>query len=644
MNKMKYYTFIIFLTKIFYVLSPIPNWDLSAQSINLLTSSSYDYVLYEKNYNQLNVLLKKTITKTSRGITTQNYITIDSITNMVEFDDIGSQYSNKLGCEILICPRGKFHPYNFKENRYIIPPQFEDRGGWDLKCYEHDMGHFLIFYLSNNGKNLFYSYYNGDIREISLFNTYIYDFRLENGLNNNYYYFKFGFLKCDPPFGSIYLVPGAFVMNRDDTSSEPSYNLIGSMKEIIHGKNYIEASFGDDNFFHFLTYNNVNDFKSGYSNHPIDLTDSGYATSISEMTVTVNENSPFSFVDNVEIKEMKLIRGTKYAYYKIYNSNKDKMYYGLLDIKENKVLYNFEEEITSFLPVSSSEMLAITKTSAYKVCIIKSDSNCIQSCLSGNLILNTEGNKCQIFCDSGQVQLMPEGICINKDLCDRNYYIFNSAQTQCGLCSYFYPNGSKYKLVSVVYTTGCIGTIPNNADFYKEEIFLLKCKNNYYLNTNGDCRPEFCYENCASCSEISIDSNAQKCISCKTGFTLENGNCNRNHITPQTIIPEIIPSTLITTIPLTVPDVKCPLEKCLECNERSLFLNLCLTCNETLGYKVVNYSIISKEFVDCLKRETQDKKEEIKYYDEILKNIEYIYTSDYYNTSNLDNGNDEIIE
>ena len=97
MNKMKYCTFIIFLTKIFYVLSPIPNWDLSAQSINLLTSSSYDYVLYEKNYNALNVLLKKTITKTGSGITTQNYITIDSMTNIVEFDDIGSQYSDKLG-------------------------------------------------------------------------------------------------------------------------------------------------------------------------------------------------------------------------------------------------------------------------------------------------------------------------------------------------------------------------------------------------------------------------------------------------------------------------------------------------------------------------------------------------------------------
>ena len=38
------------------------------------------------------------------------------------------------------------------------------------------------------------------------------------------------------------------------------------------------------------------------------------------------------------------------------------------------------------------------------------------------------------------------------------------------------------------------------------------------------------------------------------------------------------------------------------------------------------------------------KKNEINYYDTILKNIEDIYTSKGFNTSNLENGNDEIIE
>ena len=48
MNKIQHYSIFTFLIQILYVLTPIPNWDLSAQSINLLTSSSYDYILYKK--------------------------------------------------------------------------------------------------------------------------------------------------------------------------------------------------------------------------------------------------------------------------------------------------------------------------------------------------------------------------------------------------------------------------------------------------------------------------------------------------------------------------------------------------------------------------------------------------------------------
>ena len=106
-------------------------------------------------------------------------------------------------------------------------------------------------------------------------------------------------------------------------------------------------------------------------------------------------------------------------------------------------------------------MLAITSTSAYKVCIIKSGDSCSDSCSSGNLILDPSGNKCQNGCDSGKIEFVPEGICIDKSLCDTNYYIFNSDETQCGLCSYFDSSAYKYKLIN---TTGCLSSIPINAD------------------------------------------------------------------------------------------------------------------------------------------------------------------------------------
>ena len=50
---------------------------------------------------------------------------------------------------------------------------------------------------------------------------------------------------------------------------------------------------------------------------------------------------------------------------------------------------------------------------------------------------------------------------------------------------------------------------------------------------------------------------------------------------------------------------------------------------------------------DILKNEGNEnqksKEEEIKYYDNILKNIEDIFTSENYNTSNLDNGYDDYV-
>ena len=71
---MKYYIIFLILNQIYFVLSPIPNWDISAQSIDLLSStSSYDYPLYSSNSYGISVTLTKTITKTNDVVTSQNY-------------------------------------------------------------------------------------------------------------------------------------------------------------------------------------------------------------------------------------------------------------------------------------------------------------------------------------------------------------------------------------------------------------------------------------------------------------------------------------------------------------------------------------------------------------------------------------------
>jgi hypothetical protein len=228
-----------------------------------------------------------------------------------------------------------------------------------------------------------------------------------------------------------------------------------------------------------------------------------------------------------------------YAYYKIYSKNKNKYYFGLIDIKLNKILYNLEEEITEFIPNPYSEgyeMLAITKNSAYKVCIFKSGNTC-QEC--SNIILDTSGNQCNTGgCSNGKIKFMPEGICIDKNLCDLNIYELNSEETECGLCSYINSeNNNHYKLIN---TRGCISYIPNNTDYYHENSKLLKCKDNYHLD-NNKCIPNFCYETCETCFEIGTDINNQKCESCKDNYKLDNGNC--------IILP---PTTTIINPPTTI--------------------------------------------------------------------------------------------
>ena len=64
-----------------------------------------------------------------------------------------------------------------------------------------------------------------------------------------------------------------------------------------------------------------------------------------------------------------------------------------------------------------------------------------------------------------------------------------------------------------------------------------------------------------------------------------------------------------------------------------------MECVKNTEIKNVIENIIKKE-----KNETNTKEEEIEYYDTILENIENAFTDENYDTSDLDNGKDEVIE
>ena len=313
---------------------------------------------------------------------------------------------------------------------------------------------------------------------------------------------------------------------------------------------------------------------------------------------------------------MNFIRGTKYVYYKIYNIDKDKNYYGLIDIELNKVLYNFDEEIKTFIPYLNAtnrgkygEMLAVTATSAYKICIIKSGESCNNDCTT--ISRDPDANTCDTGCTGEKIKLMPDDICIEKNLCNLTIYILNSDESICGLCSYFDSTGDKYRLIG---TNGCLNRIPDNTEYYNEKLYLLKCKTNYHLDS-GLCVPDSCYEACQSCSEVSTDDTNQKCTSCKSGYTLISGNCIIQTATsiitqaPSTITKS--PSTIIKESPSTeipeVPSNDCTNKRCKECNTESNELELCVSCDESL-YKKVNYTRMFSKYFDCVKKENLENK------------------------------------
>ena len=527
---MKYiFIFLFLLNKLILVQSPIPNWNLDGQSISI--TSNERIPIYSKNGYNKNVVLEKEIKIESGIITTRNLLTVDSIEKEVFFEDIESHYADKYGISgALICPRGKFHPYIFNSEEELKPSDsiFSENGDWDLKCYDHDTNHFLIFYLPNQSHS-FYSKCNNNCangNEIKRFGfSEFLDFTLQNGNNGNNYKYRFPILLKDG--NNLKLIASSLSMNYGDANVNK--NDVGGNKVIAEAKANIEACFDKDNNnnFYYFTYNDISDFTSGY--YEISLDTSNYANNnaISINYFLQNTNSPLSFVDNVEIKEMKFIKGTKYVYYKILNKDKNSYYYGLIDIKLNKVLYNFEqEEDITFIPISNNgEMLIQSSTFAKKICIIKNGNSCDNSC--SNIGLDQEGNICQsqtaIQCGEEKIMLMPEKICINEEDCDSSVYMKEIVNgiNQCGLCSYFNPNGNKFRFVG---GNNCLDVEPSHSIYYNQQLSLLKCEENYQLS-NDVCLPNSCYERCETCSEISNDINEQKCLSCNDNYILSNGNC-----------------------------------------------------------------------------------------------------------------------
>ena len=269
--------------------------------------------------------------------------------------------------------------------------------------------------------------------------------------------------------------------------------------------------------YFYISYdiNNTN-ISSGYS------VNYGEITSYNKFTIANNIKSPFEFFDDVNIEEINFIPYSKYLYYKLYNNNKNKYYYGFIDIELNKVIFNTDEPIKTFVPYSSNSMLAITSSSAYQICAIYDNGKCASSCSSKVYYDIDNYNYCSNSYLCTHYLLYPEEICI--DYCDENYFYLDK-NNYCSLCKNFLPE-TPYKMIN---SKGCLDKKIENSFYVNEELLLISCKDNYTYNaTNKEC--EFnCYSTCETCSEKSFNSSEQKCLSCKNSLPyLYNGNCLDN--------------------------------------------------------------------------------------------------------------------
>ena len=518
---------LIFLTFIYLSLSIVPLWHIEKSAINLFPNDPFyiDYITDETIHDNFNYKLQKIITKNNDEIEISNYVIFnynnDDKNISVPFEEIESAYTDK-DHRYFICPKGRNHPYyiNTQEEKGLqplIPEGFEDNGeDWELNCF--------LKYVENSYKKLFFFYLNKQ--------EYIYSV---NNINSNNIVrigdtkFKiFGFRWPDSSSNEHPMY--AITVNQNyvniekilfniDPSKEVSTTIIqrdsNSLFEIP--KSNIKAFLNEDqdhSKFFFVSYdNNDTNITIGYT------IDYGKIDNYNKFDVITNLESPLQFFDKMKLESIDFIPYTQYLYYKLFNEDKNKYYYGIIDIEYNKVIYNTDEPMTKFIPYSKSSMLAITSSSAYKICIKYEDGKCVESCNYNNVYYDVDNyNYCSDSYSCDHYLLWPNEICVDE--CDQNLFYLDN-QNYCSLCKDYSGLNKPYKMIN---THDCLEEKIDNSYFVNEEFLIISCKDNYTY-TNGQC--EFnCYSSCETCLEKSINDTDQKCITCKTSFPfLYNSNC-----------------------------------------------------------------------------------------------------------------------
>ena len=513
---MKYIIILILPILFSFCISATNIWDLNKSAKNLLESSnSYNYTIYHGHKSNYDIKLIKIIEKSNSDISSSNYLVVND-----DYDSKKIAYYENIESvhlifnSIVICPSGPNHPYNIIKNEYLTPLDPQMTEDWDLKCvYFESSKKFLISYLQNKGiKGSLFYYTNDDAikwNEIS-FLKQIYDYKISI-VGEEGKYPMIVFLKNSGGDNTLNI-------ERDDFYIYYKSAEFVTNKTIINNLSNTKGYFKNNSTkFYFITYNDINHFISGYTNSSFDEN-----FDITNVDFILNSNSPFEFEEELVFENINFIFNNKFIYYKLKNKVNSDTYHGIIDLELNKIIFNTNEEIKSFIPYSDMAMLAITSNTAYRICAYNNGNDCIDYCPEG-YILDISGNRCKnsSFCPPNKYILVPSGDCV--DSCNSTINITNGQK--CGPCSYFYPE-SPYKFIN---GTICLNSPPNGSVIYDKELCLLICQEGFHLVNDTVCEKDIiCYNTCNSCEKEPIDEFHQNCLDCKEDYLFENGNCLLN--------------------------------------------------------------------------------------------------------------------
>ena len=484
----------------------VPIWNVETNALSFFLTDNPNYREIEV-YNHSNYKLKNMYTKSGGTIYKTHKLTINSNEIDVDFENM-QLFEYIPSYSKIICPEGKFRPLNSNGEQI----QFDITGGdldYHLKCVGHGTGVFLAFFL-NKDKYCLYGYLDQKDGGIWYgnhdFHHMMFDLKIKNNeLDNNQLY---PIIYLAQAGSWIKLVGAKQHLVKYESIERADCETLSLLE--TKGQTYAYFNDNDDQFF-LITYN-----KDSYSivySLKADIGSYEKNDNIKNIGQTIIKDLTLPFADKIEIEKMNFIKKTPYIYYTVKNLATGKYNYGIMDLLTQKILFNTDQEITNFEPLTNYEMLIFSNGEAYRICLFRNGDSCVSSCPSGTtLVLDVNGNSCKSSgsTECSSLKLVPDNICI--DSCDTDIYKLNG--NKCGLCEYF-DNIKPYRLIK---TEECRETMPEGTKYYNEKYKLLECASGYQFDAaKKECVPH-CYSSCSKCTDYSEDSENHLCIECKEGY------------------------------------------------------------------------------------------------------------------------------